>query len=344
MPWLVGGGVLLALLFGSSKAAAAPVQYAPALPPPQPYAPTPSLSTHLATVLAQPKGVAIVRPAPAPSAVFTGRPYGSKPVRQLLEWWVNHYTGSDYTSGETIHPTDLADAVHNALHHATLSEVNELLAFADVLGQNTNADVSASADSDEVRQYVLGLQSDAIAPFVSQYAGVHNWPTSDPTNLSDSPAEKGDRNALHTTIAAVTKSGNRQDAMNLGELLDGYVDFGVDWTDAGALLVAFANHPSTMPTAPPPVPGATSFAPTAIRPSAPAAKRVASPPPPAKTPIAHTPPAAPHPTDATDEAPAPPPADSTPATEPAPSGPAVQADVSADDVGSGAGGPSLGGG
>lgn len=290
MPWLIGGGVLLALLLGSNSSTAAPLypSYAPTpTPPPQPQPPNqsayqpppPSLQAHLATVLSQPTAPKAQVTVTIPSSqdtvtqsVFSSPPYGSKPGHNQFQWWINHYTGSDYTNGETVSQHDVDDAVHNAIHTGTLNDVFMLQGFATQLLGEGAAD---EADWNLLKNFINSLQTDAIAPFVELYANVKSWPPANITNNAQSAPDKAAVAALQNAIAGVKAHGSVADCKNFGTLLIGF-DYLGTWDSAGAALIAYANTPAFKAAAakraapPPPV---THTAP-AVRPPQPRALAV----------------------------------------------------------------------
>jgi hypothetical protein len=254
MPWLLGGGLLLALFLGSRATTTAPALVRPAPAPPSPFGPVGLPTGHVLHPMHTP-------PPPAPPAlgdtgtsVFQLQPYGQKPLQNTIAWWVNHYahTHPAYVSGETIASADVATAVHNALLHAGIHEVNDLKVFAYILGNYGFTD-----EGQLVLNQILLIQEDAITPYVLKYAGT--------TVLTKANLLKAIATAKTTAPVA--------DLGNFGELLIGYSDLGVGWDSYGYELVALANA------------GGTGIAPTPAPPSTPA------PPPPAKKPIATTPPA-----------------------------------------------------
>ena len=58
---------------------------------------------------------------------------GSAPPPETIAWWLNKYTGSNYKTGQQIALTDVGDAVHNALLHATHADIATLQAFEQEL-------------------------------------------------------------------------------------------------------------------------------------------------------------------------------------------------------------------
>ena len=312
MPWLVGGGVLLALLLGKTSAVTPALSPAAQQPTSQPY--TPSLQAHLATVVAQPRKLTPV--AQVNSSTFTLYPYGIQPPRNTLWWWINRFTGSDYKTGEDISIHDLDDAMAHALK-LPVSQALTLCAFAaELASYGSFYQVDSQEEEQTILDQTVRLAEAAVAPYVAHYGGVAQWPLTDPSSehaagSANATDEATDAAHLLATINAVKAHAGTTDMMNLGALLaqpnpngGGFIAIpGANWEMYGQQLIALAKTPKFQASPQASTPSRVS-PPPALHAVAPVAKQAAhinAPPPPAKKPIAKTPVAPAHPHDVTAE-------------------------------------------
>lgn len=110
MPWLLGGGALIAILL-ASKTAAAPT--------------------------AKPLVTAPHAPARVAPAWRITKP-------KALYGWVNYFTGSNYSASDTVHPQDYADMIHNACATAASSDISLLRTLASDLQSIQSIPLSVS--------------------------------------------------------------------------------------------------------------------------------------------------------------------------------------------------------
>lgn len=83
---------------------------------------------------------------------------------QSFATMINHYTGSDYKSGDSFSRTDVRDAVHNAIATATTADIGALQAFAVALQH-----ASANSEAKEVFAAIAALKA-GRAPVVPPLA------------------------------------------------------------------------------------------------------------------------------------------------------------------------------